>query len=231
MLIHGMFERHMTCPVCLFTFDAVKMHANAPKVIKREPDYYATYEGENPMYYAVTVCPNCGFAAFDKDFTGEASDQVKAIIYEKITRQWNHRNLCDMRTTQDALEVYKLALLCYTLIGASNMTIGKIAMRIAFLYRELNDPREMDFIRHTVSYYEKAYSTENITEDIEEEITLLFIMGEFNRQLGNLRQAVIWFSKAMEIPELKKKRHLEIRVKNQRALVAEAYRASKEQKE
>ena len=227
MVLHGMFERHMTCPVCMFNFDMIKMHANAPKIIKREADYYATYDGENPMYYAVGVCPNCGYAAFENDFKS-VSDETRAIIYDKITKQWNHRDFGDMRTTQDALEVYKLALLCYTLTKASNMTIGKVAMRIAFLYRELGDPREKDFLQHTVNAFEKAYTTENITNDIEEEITLLFMLGEFHRQLGHLRESVQWFSKALEIPEIKKKRHLEMRVRDQWSLVSEVYRASKE---
>lgn len=227
MSSNGMFQRHMTCPVCLYTFDMVKMHANAPKVIKREADFYATYDGENPMYYAIAVCPNCGYAAFENDYK-DISDEGKALIYEKVTKQWNSRNFGGLRNTQDALDVYKMALLCYTLTKGSNLILGKIAMRIAFLYRELKDPREMDFLKHTVNTLEKAYTTENLSGDIEEEITLLFMLGEFHRQLGNLRESVQWFSKALEIPEIKKKRHLEIRVRNQWSLVSDAYRASKE---
>lgn len=129
-----------------------------------------------------------------------------------------------MRTTEEALEVYKLALLCYSLTKANNMTIGKVTMRIAWLYRELGDPKEKDFIQHTVNYFEKAYTTENISDDVEEELTLLFILGEFQRQLGNMRESVKWFSKALEIPEIKKKRHLEMRIRDQWSLVSESYR-------
>lgn len=227
MATRGMFQRHMTCPICLYTFDMVKMHANAPKVIKREADFFTTYDGENPMYYAVAVCPNCGYAAFENDYK-DISDESKALIYEKVTKQWSHRNFGGYRNTQEALDVYKMALLCYTLTKGSNLILGKIAMRIAFLYRELNDPREKDFIKHTVNAFEKAYTSENLSDSLEEEITLLFMLGEFNRQLGNLRESIVWFTKALEIPEIKKKRHLELRVRSQWALVSEAYRASKE---
>lgn len=223
----SMFQRHITCPVCTYTFDTMKMHANAPKILKREPDYYTTYIGENPLYYAIYVCPNCGYSAFEKDFK-EVSDQVRGIIYQSISQQWSQRNFGGIRSTQDALDVYKLALLCYTLTKASNLTIGKITMRIAWIYREMEDPREKDFIQHTVNYFEKAYTTENVFDDIEEELTILFILGEFHRQLGNLKEAVKWFSKALEIPEIKKKRHLEQRVRNQWSLVSESYRNAKE---
>lgn len=223
-----LFERHVTCPVCMFEFDTLKMHSNGPKVLKRYPDFYTTYVGENPTYYAIQVCPNCGYAAFEKDFK-DVKDEVRTLIYEKISKQWNQRNFNGIRTTQDALDTYKLALLCYTLTKASNLTIGKITMRIAWLYREMGDPKEKDFLKYTCDYYEKAFTTESVIKDVEEEITILFLLGEFHRQLGNLREAVQWFSKALEIPEIKKKRHLEIRVREQWSLVSDAYRASKEQ--
>lgn len=223
MAIKGMFERHVKCPVCTYEFDTMKMLANAPKVVKRDPDFYTTYAGENPMYYAVFVCPNCGYSAFEKDFK-EVSDSVLEVILQKISLQWNKRNYSGMRSTEEALEVYKLALLCYSLTKANNMTIGKITMRIAWLYRELGDPKEKEFIQHTVNYFEKAYTTENFSDDIEEELTLLFVMGEFQRQLGNMRESVKWFSKALEIPEIKKKRHLEMRIRDQWSLVSESYR-------
>jgi hypothetical protein len=222
-----MFQRHITCPVCLFEFDTYKMHTNAPKVLKREPDFYTTYVGENPTHYSIYVCPTCGYAAFEKDFK-EVSDEAKAIIYQKITQQWNHRNFCGMRSPQDALDTYKLALLCYSLTKASHLTIGKITMRIAWIYRELGDPKEKDFLKFTVDHFEKAFTTENMTDDLEEEITILFLLGEFHRQLGNLVEAVRWFSKALEIPEIKKKRHLEQRVRAQWSLVSESYRTAKE---
>lgn len=223
----GLFERHIQCPVCELEFSTVKMLSNAPRVLKREPDFYTTYIGENPVYYAVFVCPNCGYSAFEKDFK-EVSTQVKEIIFQKVSLQWSRRDYGKIRSTQEALEVYKLALLCYTLTSASSLTIGKIAMRIGWLYRELGDPREKDFIKHTANYFEKAYTSEDLNIDTEEEITILFILGEYNRQLGNFPEAVKWFSKALEIPDIKKKRHLEQRVRDQWALLSESYRNQKE---
>lgn len=223
----GLFERHIKCPVCENEFETIKMLSNAPRVVKREPDFYTTYSGENPIYYAVFVCPNCGYSAFEKDFK-EVSEEVKSIIFQKVSLQWNKRDYGKLRTTQDALEVYKMALLCYTLIKADSLTVGKLAMRIGWLYRELGDPREKDFIKHTITYFERAYTSESLDIDIEEEITVLFILGEYNRQLGNYPDSVRWFSKALEIPEIKKKRHLEQRVREQWSLLSDAYRSKKE---
>lgn len=223
----GMFERHVICPVCSKGFDTMKMLVNAPKMIKREPDFYTTYSGENPIYYAIFVCPNCGYTAFEKDFKS-ISDASKAIIQQSVSKQWTKRDYCGLRTTQEALEVYKLALLCYTLTKASSLTIGKITMRIAWIYRSLEDPKEKEFIQHTINYFEKAYTSENVFEDIEEELTIMFILGEFHRQLGNYRESVRWFSRALEMPEIKKKRHLEQRVRNQWSLLADSYRNNKE---
>lgn len=224
--IKGLFERHLACPVCTQEFSTVKMHANAPRVEKRHPDFYTTYIGENPIYYAVFVCPHCGYSAFEKDFK-EVNDKTREVIYSRISKQWQSRDYGGLRTTEEALEVYKLALLCYTLTGASNLTIGKIAMRISWLYREQEDPRAKDFMRHTVTYFEKAYTTENLEVDSEEEITILFILGEYQRQLGEYKESVKWFSKALEHPDIKKKRHLEQRVRQQWTELSEAYRNQK----
>lgn len=225
--IKGLFERHLACPVCTQEFSTIKMHSNAPRIEKREPDFYTTYIGENPIYYAVFVCPHCGYSAFEKDFK-EVTDQTRETIYNRISKQWQSRDYGGQRTTEDALEVYKLALLCYTLTGASNMTIGKIAMRLGWLYRELGDPRATEFMKHTVTYFEKAYTSESLDVDSEEEITMLFILGEYQRQLGEYRDAVKWFTKALEHPDIKKKRHLEQRVRQQWTELSEAYRNQKQ---
>lgn len=225
-MISELFDREVTCPVCKHVFTSKRVKTSAVKTVKRDSDFHSYYGGENPNNYAVFVCDHCGYSAFEKDFE-ELPDKSRALILDKITRNWKSRSFDDIRTPEEALETYKLALLCYSIIGASALILGKITMRIAFLYREMGDPKEKDFIRFTINNYTKAFTQESSFSDIEEELMVIYLIGEFHRQLGEANEAVQWFTKALEVPELKKKRHLELRVREQWNLLAEERRLSK----
>lgn len=226
-MLSDLFDREVTCPACKNVFTSKRVKTSAVKTVKRDPDFHAYYSGENPNNYAIFVCNDCGFSAFEKDFE-ELSLKSQELVKDKITRNWKRRSFGDIRTPEEALETYKLALLCYSVIGASSLVLGKITMRIAFLYRELGDPKEKDFIRFTIMNYTKAFTQESRFSDIEEELMVMFLVGEFHRQLGEANEAVQWFTKALEVPELKKKRHLELRVREQWGLLAEERRQNKQ---
>lgn len=226
-MISDLFDRAVVCPVCKNEFTSKRVKTSAIKTIKRDSDYHAYYEGENPNNYAIFVCNCCGYSAFEKDFE-KLSDKAAELIRQKISLNWKKRSFNSIRTPEEALETYKLALLCYSIIRGSSLVLGKITMRIAFLYREMNDPKEKDFIEFTITNFTNAFTQENCFSDIEEELMVMFLVGEFHRQLGNSNDAVKWFTKALEVPELKRKRQLELRVREQWALLADERRQMKQ---
>ena len=106
-----LYDKKVTCPVCNLTFHTKKVRTSTIRIKKRDTDFCIYYEGENPLFYEVFACPNCGYAALEKVFDDITPSQ-KQLIQSKISKQWVQRDLGQARTVQEAIEVYKLALLC-----------------------------------------------------------------------------------------------------------------------
>lgn len=219
---HGLFERETTCPLCSRDFKFQRVRTSAIRIKKRHEDYYTEYKSANPNYYAVLVCPYCGYAAFEKDFQS-ISEEHKLIIWKNVSENWKYRDLGGVRSVQDAIDAYKLALLCYKLRNSESSTIGKLCIRLMWFYRSLGDKKEVEFIQFARNSFEEAFMTEDLSADLDNELMVLYLVGELSRQLGDFEKSVVWFDKAVNHPLIKKKRHVEMRVRDQWSLAREQY--------
>ena len=55
-------------------FTALNVRPDVAKVKVRESDFHEVYEGANPSWYLVYVCPVCLFAAYPDDFGNVAAE-------------------------------------------------------------------------------------------------------------------------------------------------------------
>ncbi|MDK2919088.1 MAG: uncharacterized protein PWQ37_1821 [Candidatus Petromonas sp.] len=221
-----LYEKTVHCPVCDRDFTTQKVRTSAIRVENRDEDFCPYYKSQNPLFYSVFVCPHCGYAALEGDFS-RIGEREKEKIKETISPKWRPRSYDGERTIEDALEVYKLALLCSQVIGASESTIGKICLRLAWLHRYLGDEKEKDFIKFAVKAFHKAYTTERLDEDQNDMVIILYLLGELNRRVGNYKDAIKWFDKALREPSIKKKRHIELKAREQWSFTREEYRKQK----
>ncbi len=67
----------------------------------------------------------------------------------------------------------------------------------------------------------------NLDNDLDNELTILYLVGELYRSLGHYEKAVYWFGQAVNHPNIKK-RHIEMRARDQWSLAREQYNQSKE---
>lgn len=221
-----LYDKKIECPVCNNPFTSKRIRTSQVKVQKIHPDFYTEYKGENPNYYAIFVCPQCGYSAFEKEYTG-ISEKVKKTIREKVTVSWRTRDFGQMRSHSQAIETYKLALVCYTLTGGSNSTIAKIAMRLLWLYREIEDLENEERYRTlALKYFTKSYEEDRFDETNKDELLqIMFMAGELSRQSNLYSDAIKWFSMLLKDPDIKKARHLELRAKDLWAETSAAYRS------
>lgn len=218
-----LFDKKVECPICNSHFTSKKIRNSKILVKKRYPDYYTEYGGENPTYYAVFVCPVCGYSAFEKDFNC-ISEMEKQIIIQRISIQWKGKNYTGNRSLCDAIEVYKLALLSYDLRNYKSSVIGKVALRLSWFYRELgNNENEKYYQKIVLEKFKDAFVEERLDENKEEELVILYLIGELLRQERDYKSAIKWYDKVLKDPEIKRKRHLEQRVRNQWSLAREMY--------
>ncbi|MBN2898043.1 MAG: DUF2225 domain-containing protein, partial [Clostridia bacterium] len=100
--------------------------------------------------------------------------------------------------------------------------------RIAWLYRyQGNNEKEMAFIKHARDKFIDAYQNENLSDDKENELLTMLLVGELSRRLSDYHTAVKWFSKLLQEPDIKKKRHIEMHARDLWAEASMAYKKEK----
>lgn len=209
-----LYSKSYTCPVCEEKFTSKKVKTSAIRTISREADYYTKYVSDDPTWYEIVVCPNCGYSAFEAGYQDLTIAQ-KALLEKTMKPKWKKRDFGGERTITEAIETHMIAMICYQVIAAKKTTVGKLCLRLAWLYRTLNDEKELTFLESAVRNLEDAYTNERLDEDKPNEINVVYLLGELNRRLGRYTEAGRWFGLLLADPELKKIRHMEVKVREQ----------------
>src|SRR6478672_11594949 len=112
MEISPTYIKKTNCLHCNEKFTTTKIRSRFVRVAKYESDLKPIYTDPtiNPLLYNVAVCPSCGFSYTD-EFSNYFPPGAKEEIAQKITSLWSERSLGEERTTEEAIETYKLALL------------------------------------------------------------------------------------------------------------------------
>lgn len=223
MATEELIDKRLECPICNTHFTSKKVRQSKIAVKKRYPDYYSEYKGENPTYYGVFVCPVCGYSAFEGDFN-DINEVEKQIIIQTVSVNWKGKNYSGKRYIKDAIEAHKLALLSYDIRNYKSSVIGKVALRISWFYREKENIESESYYKKIVlDRFQRAFLEERLDDNGDEELTIMYLVGELLRQEGDYVNAIKWYDKVLKEPTVKSKRHLEIRVRNQWSLAREEY--------
>ncbi|MCT4633223.1 MAG: DUF2225 domain-containing protein [Firmicutes bacterium] len=225
-MITDLYDREYACPVCDHVFSTKKVRRSAIRLESRESDFKPNYSGENPLHYMVCVCPNCGYSSLESEFNNIEKSSITNVRM-KIRSNWIKRSFGDVRDTDIAIETYKLALVSGQASSLKFSMMGLISLRLAWLYRDKNSDEELRYLSLAKVYYEKAYNEEYLDDNPDNEIQILFSLGEINRRLGYYNDAIKWFSKTLEHKDIKKKRHIELKARDQWSEAKREYTLSK----
>lgn len=220
--VGDLFDRTYNCPVCENEFKSKQVRTSAIRAKKREKDFHATFAGESPTRYGVICCPYCGYTKFEGDFKEKLSSDQRELIQSKISSKWMYQNFCLERDLDKATRVHLIALANYMITQTDFNTLGKLYLRLAWFYREAEDPEnEMKFIRFARDAYRQSFEKENYEEREEKELEILYLMGELSRQLKEYSEAIRWFDKAINHPVAYKNRLIKTYAREQWTLAAE----------
>ncbi|TCO79508.1 DUF2225 domain-containing protein [Marinisporobacter balticus] len=225
-MVEALYDKEICCSICKNIFRTKKVRTSAVRLEKRDADFCVYYNGENPIYYAVFTCPNCGYTAFESVFQ-EISPKDKKVIIAKVSNRWVQRDFGKERNVYQAIEVYKLAILCGQLLNQKKGILGMLCLRLGWLYRYIGEIREFDFLKHAIDCFEEAFRYERLPIGNLDEISLIYLLGELNRRLEKYDEAIDWFNKAVNNRAIKQKRKLDILAREQWRIAKEAYKKQK----
>lgn len=228
MEVSPFYEKKIECLHCKKPFNTYKVRTKAIKVKETDTDFMPVYVDSNvqALYYNVFVCEHCGFA-FTDDFSKYFAPGTAEEIKEKISGNWVKHDFNGERTVFQALQAYKLALLCADIKREKNVAKAGLALRLAWLYRSLkNVQQEERFLKIARDQYMESYSNEDYASTQMSGTRVVYMIAELSRRIGDEENAVRFFSKVIEgqrsggeakLVEMAKERWDEIRSKRENA--------------
>jgi uncharacterized protein (DUF2225 family) len=193
-VVEPLYPIKVTCLFCQVEFNTSRVRSSFKKSIKTDTDFGIHYKEINPEYYVVRVCPSCGLATTE-NFSDKMTKDQKRAFEEKVKDNWNMRDYSGERSWEEAMQTYKLALVCAQIKDEKDRIIAGILHHIAWLYREKEDTeQEMRFLRFALNAYIGVYETEGL--DLNN-AKLMYLIGELYRRLGEFNEAVKWFARVV----------------------------------
>jgi CRP-like cAMP-binding protein len=174
--------------------------SRAYQLVRRDADYCPHYEGINPLFYQVWVCPRCSFAAY-KEHWGPLSENER-IGMRQISSEAKEGLRFDFsqpeRTLFAAILSFKLAYRCYARrMPTSFDHLAGLQLRLAWLCRIGNDrKREVQHMGAAIAHFAEAFDHgRKLTMSTAK---IAYLLGELNRRIGNGTAAVEWFMRAIK---------------------------------
>ncbi|QPC47374.1 DUF2225 domain-containing protein [Mangrovibacillus cuniculi] len=198
--ISPLFDRTISCPLCKTTYKTKKIRSRFVKIEKHESDFRPIYSDPsiNPTYYNVHVCSSCGYSHTD-EFSKHMVPVIKSELEQKISAHWQKQYFGEERSTQDAIRAYKLAIINATIKREKKVTLAGLFLRVAWLYRELNqEEEEQRFLKLSASCYEESYLNDDFSGTQMSDVKVLYMIAELSRRCGNETKAVKYLSKVIE---------------------------------
>lgn len=196
-LENQIFDRKLKCPICGNEFTTKSVKVNAVRISSKDSDFFVRYSSANPYFYDVWVCNLCGYAAMKSDFE-KVKSYEKDLIISNISNKWSPRRFPEIVDPTVAIDKYKLALISATSMEKSNGTIAFILLKIAWMYRLLNDSEnELLFMKRSLDCFIKAFTNESFPIYGLQRDSLTYLIGDLYRRTGNNDEALLWYSKVI----------------------------------
>ncbi|MDI6785678.1 MAG: DUF2225 domain-containing protein [bacterium] len=205
-----LWEKQVNCPICKNSFVAKNIKSSAVKVKERDTDFRGIYEGVNPNWYLVWVCPKCYYSCFREDFLSIKRKYV-AVLQKDIQKRNAIARNSDFNKERNhylALISYELAAHCYNITDGSKEKIGNLYLKASWLAREVKIwSLEKKFLKKALQCYLQAYESE---PDLKMDNSLIvYLIGELNRRLGNYKEAIRFLGRVYD--DRKGRCNLEVR--------------------
>ena len=208
------YEKSFTCPVCDKQFMSRVMKTGKAKLVSMDLDLRPRYVGIDATKYDVELCPHCKYAALTRYFTAMTPGQVHLIkeqISDKVKLQPHSE---DYYTYEEAMERYKIALVCAMVKKAKNSEKAYICLKSAWLTRgyaeELENKRqllpqqreelnrqEQEYLQNAFKGFVEAQKSERYPMCGMDEYTMDYLTAALAYEVGELDMASQYVSRLL----------------------------------
>ncbi|MBO8126618.1 MAG: DUF2225 domain-containing protein [Firmicutes bacterium] len=195
-----LYEKDVVCPICQSTFPQIMVRHSLCIVEKRDSDFRVQYRNCNPNWYGIVVCPGCGYSAPKSSFDSLKPGDAKKL--KPVLEKLGPVNLTGRRTLVQAVESYLRAITCAQALKSPHSVLGGLYLKTAWLYREMEErEKERALLEAALSSYLRAYDHEREIKMALSDLT--YLIGELHRRLEKYQEAVVWFSRAVGMKDIR----------------------------
>jgi uncharacterized protein (DUF2225 family) len=188
MIMDDLLLKEKTCLLCGAKFKSARVKRSRQYLLKRDSDFCTYYKGENPAFYNVYVCPQCGYG-FSDNFKSLLPAE-KEVFKTQVRPLEN--DLGGLRSVEEAIMAYQTALQCALLGEERRAIIAGLYLHLAWFGRFRGDEEgELKNLEKALEYYEKAIEMDR---ELDNPATIIYLIGEISSRLGDDRKAVKFFA-------------------------------------
>jgi uncharacterized protein len=192
-----LYGKSYRCPICSSDFKSQTVKIGKARLVSKDTDLMPRYESINPLFYDVVICQKCGYSALSKYFEKIKEEQI-SLIKSKITPNFKSKIYPEIYDLDIAIERYKLTLLNAVIKNTRNSEKAYICLKIGWLYRLKQDKQnELKFLEQSYIGFKEAYGKEAFPICGMDSFTLMYLIGELARRLGNNDEALQWLGKVI----------------------------------
>lgn len=169
------YMKKITCPICNNSIEIQDIRFSKLAIEKVDPDFRKHFVGFEPLWYSVQICPHCNYASLVEDFD-KISAKAKSLILEKLkvdVKVSSQRNIDQVFTS------YYLALYWLKEVAADNQREGKLWLRLAWLYEDVNDLElSKRASEKALTLYKDLYHNSRSKTTVEQDQRLTMLLAE-----------------------------------------------------
>jgi uncharacterized protein len=205
-----LWNKKIKCPFCSFEFETNRMRATVIRIKDKMTDFGNIYEGECPYFYAVTVCPQCTFAALNKDFDTIRADYEKKVFEATRLIRQSGKPKPDIfalgtMTPEVAIKRHELAIAFTKMRTYSELgTLAGLYMHLVWINRLRGDhEKEKAAMAQAAKAYEEFHEKGGELPEKLGEPGILYLIGELYRRQGLYKEARNYYGRAVMSKEIR----------------------------
>lgn len=195
-----LFEKRVQCPVCRYKFEAYNLRAGRLRMLSMDRDLRVRYDGFEPLWFQVWVCPGCRYANLRSDFEALDARARQALEAGRAERMRQKLRVNpgggSPQTVGQAVDGVRLALMCAEAARLPAERVGRLWMCLSWMYADLNDPEASRQARlRALEKLEEAYAQSRKAEDDQR---LAYLVGVLHYEAGDTRKAYEYLLRAIK---------------------------------
>lgn len=208
-----LFDKHYTCPVCDKEFKSKMVRTGKAKLVSADTDLRPKYHEIDPLKYDAVLCPNCGYASLNRYFNFVMGSQAK-VIKEQISQTFEYKSEEDKIYSYDeAIMRHKMALLNTVVKKGKTSERAYTCLKLAWLFRGKREEmmqgehkqeevdellkEEVEFLENAHEGFVAAFSKEGFPMCGMDQHTVIYLVAELARRIGQIDEAKRWVSKVL----------------------------------